>query len=269
MELALVNTNITKVMKYPKNNCEMIDELLHGYVVEVIQDMGEWIKIKSHYKYVGYCHKNNFINDINIIEIYKKKQKYFINNNSVDVLKFPKDESYSIKNLTIGCFVNIIDVSENNFSKVLLSSKEVGYIKTKFLSKYVDNHLLYTEDDFRQKIITTAQNYLGTQYRWGGKTTRGIDCSGLTSITYMLNGVVIYRDASIHNDFPIKKIEMMKIKKGDLLFFDKHVGIYIDDGIFIHSSRSINGVGFNSINTKHSNFRQDLLDSFVCAGSIF
>ena len=57
----------------------------------------------------------------------------------------------------------------------------------KFLpSVYIDRILGKNEQEFRDSIIKTALSYLGTSYRWGGKTTLGIDCSGLCQMAYLL-----------------------------------------------------------------------------------
>ena len=67
---------------------------------------------------------------------------------------------------------------------------------------------------FREQVIQSAFRYLGTPYRWGGKTPAGIDCSGLCSMAYMLNGAYIYRDAKIMDGFPLKEITREELKRG-------------------------------------------------------
>ena len=91
------------------------------------------------------------------------------------------------------------------------------------------------EEKFRENVVKTAKLYLGTQYRWAGKTPQGIDCSGLCSMAYMLNGVYIYRDASIEEQYPVKEIvsaeewsedpmkALSKLKPGDLIYFKGHI----------------------------------------------
>ena len=44
------------------------------------------------------------------------------------------------------------------------------------------------ETQTRANLIEDARLYLGTSYRWGGKTPYGVDCSGFTAMAYMLNG---------------------------------------------------------------------------------
>lgn len=76
-----------------------------------------------------------------------------------------------------------------------------------------------SEEAFRESIVQTAYSYLGTQYRWGGKTACGIDCSGLAFMSYFRNGILIWRDAAIKEGYPVHEIPIEQAKPGDLLFF--------------------------------------------------
>ena len=78
------------------------------------------------------------------------------------------------------------------------------------------------EQDLRDNIIKSARSYLGCAYRWGGKTPAGIDCSGLAFMSYLENGLLIYRDARFVEGYPIHPISREELKKGDLIFFPGH-----------------------------------------------
>ena len=107
--------------------------------------------------------------------------------------------------------------------------------------------------------------------RWGGKTPQGIDCSGLVGSAYLLNGVKIYRNASIREGFPVHEIDRAKINKGDLLFFKGHVAMYLGDGMYIHSTSKAgsDGVVLNSLCPGHPLYRHDLATGVLAVGSIF
>lgn len=72
-----------------------------------------------------------------------------------------------------------------------------------------------SEDGFRAAVCEQARKYMGTEYRWGGKSGRGIDCSGLVSSAYMQCGVLIYRDASIVEGWPMHEVPFEEKKPGD------------------------------------------------------
>jgi len=90
-------------------------------------------------------------------------------------------------------------------------------------------------------LVETALNYRGVRYRWGGMTTRGMDCSGLVARVLNLHGI----DAP-HNSRALYKIgtsvSRANLQPGDLVFFNttgrgiSHVGIYIGESKFIHAS---------------------------------
>ena len=72
--------------------------------------------------------------------------------------------------------------------------------------------LAVEEETFRERIKESALEYMGTQYRWGGKSSQGIDCSGLTFMSYLNSGLLIYRDASIREEFPVSPVKQEDLK---------------------------------------------------------
>lgn len=101
-----------------------------------------------------------------------------------------------------------------------------------------------------ENIIKTAKNFLGFPYLWAGTSIKGLDCSGFSKTTYLLNGIILRRDASQQaktgTDIDISA-GIENLQMGDLIFFGRkatedrpervsHVGIYIGEGNFIHSA---------------------------------
>ncbi len=102
-----------------------------------------------------------------------------------------------------------------------------------------------TTADLRERLVATAESFIGIDYAWGGTTTRsGFDCSGLVLAVYRLNGLAMPR--SVRDQYGAgTAIDRDRLRKGDLVFFSaspggalSHVGIYIGDGAFIHAPGS-------------------------------
>lgn len=128
-----------------------------------------------------------------------------------------------------------------------------------------------SEEAFRAAVCEQAKRYMGTEYRWGGKSGRGIDCSGLVSSAYMQCGVLIYRDAKIIEGWPMHEVAFENKKPGDALFFPGHVALYLGEGRYIHSTGAAasGGVVINSLEPSDPLYREDLVKCLYAVGSVF
>ena len=128
-----------------------------------------------------------------------------------------------------------------------------------------------SEEAFRDAVCAQAKKYQGTEYRWGGKSGRGIDCSGLVSSAYMQCGVLIYRDARIVEGWPMHQIPFADKKRGDALYFPGHIALYLGEGRYIHSTgaSASGGVVINSLDPADPLYREDLVKSLYAVGSVF
>lgn len=157
-------------------------------------------------------------------------------------------DSEIVRVTTYGESVEILGV-DGEWYKVSAGGK-TGYIRGDYVS--------FTEPDPSQapaagsigeQIVALAEQFLGTPYVWAGSSPSGFDCSGFVSYVFKNFGYTVNRTAAsmYSNGVAVDKSEL---QIGDAVFFASssesigHVGIYIGDGEFIHSS---SGCGYVTI----------------------
>ena len=105
------------------------------------------------------------------------------------------------------------------------------------------------------RIRRAAEKYMGVPYLFGGTTRSGFDCSGFVWRVYQDLGHSSFMRTNAQTMYDVgKPVSRAKITEGDLVFFVNprnrkrinHVGIYLGDGTFIHSS-STRGVAINPL----------------------
>ena len=93
------------------------------------------------------------------------------------------------------------------------------------------------------EIESFYQKWRGTNYQYGGNNGAGIDCSALMVEVYDdLYGIKLPRTTEAQADKG-ERVRLKNLRTGDLVFFktgilQRHVGIYLEDGIFVHASAS-------------------------------
>jgi gamma-D-glutamyl-L-lysine dipeptidyl-peptidase len=104
----------------------------------------------------------------------------------------------------------------------------------------------------RADIVRTAKMFVGLHYLWGGLSSWGMDCSGLTWAAYRAHGVTIPRDADAQYAAG-RPISLEDAKPGDLLFYEPpsiaHVAMYLGRGRMIESPNSASEVRIVPIRT--------------------
>lgn len=108
----------------------------------------------------------------------------------------------------------------------------------------------------QDKVLTEVLGLIGTPYSYSGNDEKGIDCSGFTGKVYEKSmGIKLPR--STDEQYKVgKDISSEKLEFGDLVFFNttgknpSHVGIYIGDDLFAHSSLSV-GVTVSSLQSTY------------------
>ncbi|MGE5678724.1 MAG: NlpC/P60 family protein [Pseudomonadota bacterium] len=257
MKKAVICKSIASLNLNPCLDSEMADEVLHGMVVEILESKDDpWMKIRTSYDYVGYVHKNDMILDDDAASAWEN-EKYIVWYLLADVMSGPNYQSSVIATLVRGCVIKYTGVFEGKWEQVGLADGSFGWIRKGFC-RFVERLSTRTDEErLRANIVSAAMDYLGTQYRWGGKSHFGIDCSGLAGMAYMVNGYVIPRDGGPQEKY-LKPIKREDIKPADLIFFPGHVALYIGDGKYVHSTGREGYTLVNSLDKDSAVYREDL-----------
>ncbi|EHL14724.1 MAG: C40 family peptidase [Peptoanaerobacter stomatis] len=148
-----------------------------------------------------------------------------------------------------------IEVSE--LEKLLALNEEQTKIEEKVekerQAEKVEEEISVSAD--ADKLIVIAKSKLGSPYSFGSLGPSAFDCSGYTSYVFRQMGISLPRTAS-SQAYGGVKVAKANLKKGDLVFFNtyggiSHVGIYIENGNFIHASSYGSGVVVSNINDSY------------------
>jgi len=222
----ICRVSIAAMRLKPDDRAEIVSQLLFGERVEVlIKKHTNWAKVR--------CLLDDYVGWID------KRQIFYVNKEELD--KYSQDVSI------VGEFVHEI-ASDKERHCIHYGAELPLYdgINTKLpFGKFLYNGKIIKPEkleDKREFLVRLAMKYISVPYLWGGRSTFGIDCSGLTQVLYKMIGINLPRDASEQINFGKTLDFVENAKPGDLAFFEKengfihHVGVCLDDGKILHAS---------------------------------
>jgi cell wall-associated NlpC family hydrolase len=123
---------------------------------------------------------------------------------------------------------------------------------------------------FTDKAMQQSNYYL-----WGGTVGPNYDCSGLMQAAFVSVGIWLPRDAYQQEGFT-QPITIAELAPGDLIFFGTpqkatHVGLYLGDGCYIHSSgkdQGRNGIGIDRLSEQGDEVSRSYYQQLRGAGRV-
>lgn len=247
---------MVSVSKEPDLLSEQVDELLYGEECEILEEVGAYAKVRTDYGYEGYVERRALIEPLHA-------PNRIVCTPYADLLPENRNFFRPMMTLPRGSRVDVgYSHDEKRYGFAVLPSKRIWYIHKQHVRPLPSG--LGTEEELRAKIVREALSYLGVQYRWGGRTPAGVDCSGLCFMAYRLTGLSIWRDADVEKSEKLKKIPLTEAKAGDLLFFPGHMALYLGEGAFVHASASAGMVVRDTVENA-----KDLMNRLICAATYF
>ncbi|MFK7839114.1 MAG: NlpC/P60 family protein [Bdellovibrionales bacterium] len=202
---------------------EATNELLFGEQVEVIgRDDDEWVECRVlHDGYTGFVPHGELDTEITA-------PTHKISNIRGFAYTEADYKSPPVRSLSFGSPLSVF-MEENGYALLM----QGGWVPLEHITP-IETH----EPD----IVKTAEKFIGIPYLWGGRTSIGLDCSALVQLSLAEAGVKSPRDSKDQIESVGDKIEFgdtiayATLQRGDLVFFDGHVGIMVDDKYIINAT---------------------------------
>ena len=142
-----------------------------------------------------------------------------------------------------------IDVTDDcgEFAKLALHGRQ-GNTGTGYISK----NAIKRSGEHYTEWVSLAEKFTGTPYLWGGKSYKGLDCSGLIQLCLNAAGYAVPRDSSpqyqVMKDAQVKdKRAFTQFNRSDLLFWDGHVGVMLNERQLLHANAFHHCVAFEPV----------------------
>lgn len=269
----VVNQSVINFRTSGKYSAESATQALMGTPLRILEKRGGWTRAITPEGYISWVTSGS-ITEMNKedLDVYMAAPKVIVTDKYATLTEKPMEQSEMVSDVVWGNI--LLDLgTAGSWQKVSISDGRVAYLPKSAVQNF--DKWLASRNATPDNIIATAKQFIGVPYMWGGTSIKAVDCSGFTKSVYFLNGLILARDASQQcytgedvdiakyvNDSLYTAESLVNLKKGDLIFFGTkgnserkeritHVGIYIGNGIFIHSAGKVR---INSLLPKDANY---------------
>ena len=247
---AVVNNSAANIRSKGKHSAELATQAILGMGMKVLKIQGAFYLVQTPDQYISWV-------DHGGVQLMTEAEFNAWRSSQKIIFTRPVGYAYSgeaeplgvVGDLVLGAQMRLLEEKRNHF-KVAYPDGRVAFVR-KNESERFDQWLEQLKPS-GELLELYAGSLMGAPYLWGGTSSKGMDCSGFTKTLYLMNGMVIPRDASqqiLAGKDIDPELNFSNLEKGDLLFFGKkatdstrqrvtHVALWLgnDKGEFVHAS---------------------------------
>lgn len=233
-----VTAPVADMHSAPSADSDVVSQAIFGSNVVLIESSDHWLQVRSADDYEGW---------IDARDVHRVGAPYAEGKTAMVVSLFASlyreadiEKHEPVVTLPFESKLEIdgqADTADGRFYSVRLPDRTTAWIQSGDVT-FETRPLSIAE------TIELARRFIGIPYRWGGTSAFGFDCSGFTQMLMRQRGAAMPRDTRPQSRWEgLAVVERADLQPGDLLFFGKvptkinHTGMYIGDGLFLHSTR--------------------------------
>lgn len=307
-EEAIVISAIAPVLADASESAARVDEVIYGMTVTAVSsDVSGYSYISTAYGPSGYVNSSDLLISADAAANWKKSINYRVSSPQADIAQTPNtgSNSYKVGTVPKGTLLKVSGVSSTwgytlafpapfvqtegtsvgtvsgdriiktaavrianlNFNFETISQDVIAQITLR--NSILSDALGYCDyEDAANNMNGDTRGKMAAPYRAGGRTHRGIDAEGLTSMVFMMNDITVKRSGMPL--YPFKKISPAKAMIGDVIFWSGHQGIFAGDNKFIHADPRSRKVRIGSLDKNSPLYNADYDSAKILGwGSLF
>jgi len=263
----IVNISVTNLRSSPTRSAELVTQAIFGTPVQRYKTNGHWDLIQTPDGYLGWVDQGTLtLLDSSAFHNWRTAPRCIYTAPYGLIFTSPDPTQGTISDIVIGSILETTSRNSRYWSVRLPDGRE-GMLPA---DKVVDFSIWARSSKPKpESIVRQARTFMGFPYLWGGTSAKGFDCSGFTKTVYLMDGLLLPRDASQQvrvGELVTRKMDFTVLQPGDLMFFGRratdgkpekatHVGIYIGDTEFIHSAGKVKINSLDSTRTNYNEYR--------------
>ena len=249
----IVRVSVANMRRKPARRTELVSQTLLGTILTLYKEEGGFYYCHNWDRYLGWVSKSSVVRVDSVAAVrWKESPRVICTANYGLVRERSNEKSAIVADLVPGVVLKKLG-QKGGWVNVETPDNRVGWVAEELvLDEIAFRHIRPNPE----RIVSTAEGFLGIPYLWGGTSAKGFDCSGFVQTVYRMNNISLPRDANqiviegehVDIDDPLENLE-----RGDMLFFGPrqdritHCAVYIGGRRYIHSSTSSSLVGLNSL----------------------
>jgi cell wall-associated NlpC family hydrolase len=230
---------VVNLYENPSADSEVASQAIHGWPVEILERQGDWARVRTEDEYTGWMEKGAWREGVYAVAGGAETRAAEVATMFAHIYREASVTKHApVVTLPFESRLEVFPALANRaeWLRARLADGTEGWVQAGDLA-FAPARLTIPE------MIAFSKRFLGLPYTWGGSSSYGYDCSGLSQMLNRRRGVMLPRDAQPQAESSaVTAVERTELQPGDLLYFGSsekkitHTGIYLGEGQFINAT---------------------------------